>query len=74
VRDQGFLFGEFQFEVISQKVSDLSLDLFGFASWSDESQEEVVSVSDISQSSEVGIIQELGRQLPLGFPKEPCFF
>jgi len=54
--DQGLFRGHFQFELISQELFQLDLDLFGLILRAGETQEEVVGISDVPKPSIVGII------------------
>jgi len=53
--DERLVFGEFQLEVIAQKIPKLPLDLFGFFLGSREAEEEVVRVAYILEAPEIGI-------------------
>src|SRR3954471_7653 len=55
VRDQGLVSREFQPEFITQEFSDPPLDLLGLFLGSDESEEEVIGIPDITESSISGV-------------------
>src|SRR5437879_1774127 len=63
VRDSGLFLRHFQFEVIAKELSQLLLDLFGFASWSRESKEEVVGVTHVLKASVIRVGGVRGRHL-----------
>jgi len=62
VGDQRLGLGEFQFELLTQELTDLSLDLLGFCPWPEESKQEIVGIPDIPQAAVRGVFRKLGRK------------
>jgi hypothetical protein len=54
--NQGLFRGHFQFEMISQELLQLDLDVLGLVLWASETQKEVVGISDIPKPAIIGII------------------
>ena len=65
VRDQGLGLRQFQFEVVTQELGEALFDLLGFGLGSDEPQQVIVSVSDISQPPVSRILRILTGQAAL---------
>ena len=59
VRNQGFGLGKFELELLLQEGSEALLDVLRFLLWANKSQQEVISVTTVPQSSVVRIIGNL---------------
>src|SRR5215469_4703248 len=56
VCDERFGFGHFQLELLLQECANLLLNILGFCFWSDKSEQKVVCIPYIFQSSKVWIV------------------
>ena len=61
--DQGLFPREFQLESLLEESSQLAFDLLGFRSCSRKTKQHVIGITDVTQSSGVGIVGISGRKL-----------
>src|SRR6266567_7810233 len=71
--DEGLGLGEFQLEFFLQEGSKMLLDFFCFRSWANKSQEKIIGIADVSQSSVLGVIHVLSRQFLRLISQMFCF-
>ncbi len=71
--DERFCLGEFQLEFISEKFSELLFDLFGFCLCADNSEQEIIGISDVMEASVMGAYSQRWKSL-LVLLQPPRFF
>src|SRR5438477_3132427 len=56
MRNQRFLFRQFQLECLTQEVSDRSFDFLGFFLWATEAKHPIISIPHVAKSAVMGVL------------------